>query len=93
MANNRILLYFSCGAIITSYFLTGIAVAWEDHPDVAIVDHFFDIHVDYDRMLEDAMNDVAKASENAEIQKEWVNDLRWSGDEAGTCTYTPDRDK
>lgn len=94
MSDNKILLYFSCGVIITSCFLTGIAVAWDDHPDVAIVDHFFDIHVDYDRLVEDAMNDAAKAAENVQIQKEWVNDLKGSHwEDSGTCTFTPDRDK
>jgi len=95
MSHNKILLYF-CGAItITSCFLTGIAVGWEDHPDVGTIDHFFDIHVDYDRMVADAMEEKARADARDANIKEWVKDIKSFGheDTEGTCTYTPDRDK
>jgi len=92
MSNNKILLYFTSAVILTSCFLTGIAVGWEDHPDIAGVDHLFDIHVDYDRMVEDAKADKARSENNDRIQKEWAKDLSWS-DDRGTCQYTPDRDK
>lgn len=82
MTNNKILLYFSCGVILTSCFLTGVAVGWEDHPDVAIIDHFFDFHVDYDRIVEDGMQERANKEQRQRDYDSFVDGVRnWPMDE------------
>jgi len=97
MSNNKILCYFTLAVVAVSLILTRVAVTWEDHPDVAIIDHFFDFHLDLDALVQDAQKEV-EDKEKAKREHEenialWVKDIEslWKDDDCRQ--FIPDTDK
>lgn len=97
MSNNKILGYFTLCLMIVCCYLTRVAICWEDHPDVAVIDHFMDFHLDHDRLLHDAMEDNRVSKENERQRLEWAKEIReyGRGDSGREQDWfgVPDRDK
>jgi hypothetical protein len=79
MTENRILGYWCLGMVSVGLTLSTLVYCWEDHPDVAFVDHFVDFHIDYDRVQEDARRDLEDKRRHEENIAEWCRDLRFEG--------------
>jgi len=78
-----------------SIVLTTVAACWEDHPDVSVIDHFLDFHVDYDRIVDDNRRDSQEQKHRQDQSdafirevydyRDYEHDRGWHGQ--------PDRDR
>ncbi len=94
MSYNKILVIFTTITVTIMVIATTVSYCWEDHPDVGMIDHLFDFHIDYDHVLADADKEIADKKAHAENIASWVRDLAFEGYDAYEGSYgVPDRDR
>ena len=97
MEQNKLLIHLIIGIFCVCFSLTIRAIA---HDRLAIVDHFFDFHINKEAILDEVDRLREEKQERDRRTKEWCDDIkRWGredsssySDDRGT-TGPPDRDK